>query len=333
MNVTCDQAKGDAQLAQGTWDRDPAAEPSDEEPVLLAKRVVVKGHALAFHGDMGGKKFATPTQVTLDPKASPKQIDASPTEKGDPNKGPLVIVGGGGTPAEAREIFMALAGNDKARIVVVPTASSSADDPKEDEGYLQPWRALKPASVVLLHTRDRQMADDPAFIKPLADATGVWFSGGDQSRLTKAYRGTLFEKELRKLHVCGGVVGGTSAGAAIMSDLMITGGRERASTGPGFGLLPGFVVDQHFLSRERQKRLSGVVAANPGFVGLGIDEGTAAVVRAQTLRVVGNSTVTVVLAAGAGRPERTQAVKAGESLDLVRLQKEAAERAAKDGPR
>jgi cyanophycinase len=258
--------------------------------------------------------------------------DANDQAKEDANKGPLVIVGGGVIPAEAREAFVELAGGAKARIVVVPTASSSADNPKEDEAYLKPWRARKPTSVLLLHTRDREKANNADFVKPLADATGVWFSGGDQSRLTKAYRGTLFEKELRKLQARGGVIGGTSAGAAVMSDPMITGGQERATTAPGFGLLPGFVIDQHFLTRERQKRLSGVVAANPGAVGLGIDEGTAAIVRGETVRVVGSSTVTVVLAAGAGMAERTQSVKAGESLDLKRLRREAAERARKPRP-
>lgn len=243
--------------------------------------------------------------------------------------GPLVIVGGGRVPAEAREAFVALAGKDRAKIIIIPTASEAADDPNEAEGYLKPWQALKPASVALLHTRDRKTADDPAFVKPLAEATGVWFGGGDQSRLTEAYKGTLVEKELRKLHARGGVIGGTSAGAAVLSDLMITGGKDTARTGPGFGLLPGFVVDQHFVARSRQKRLAGVVAANPGYVGLGIDEGTAVVARGRTLEVVGQSTATVVLAAGAGEPESAQASKPGTRLDLIELRKAAAGRAAK----
>jgi cyanophycinase len=244
--------------------------------------------------------------------------------------GPLVIVGGGGVPAEAREAFVTLAGKDKAKLVVIPTASGDADDPGQAEGFLQPWREFHPASVQLLHTRDRKTADDPAFAKPLADATAMWFSGGDQSRITAAYKGTLVERELRKLHARGGVVGGTSAGAAVMSDPMITGGTKAASTGPGLGLLPGFIVDQHFVARNRQQRLTGVVAANPGFVGLGIDEGTAVVARGRTLRVVGKSTVTVVLAAGAGEPQLTQAAKAGTSLDLHELRRAAAKRAVRE---
>src|SRR5437588_5862236 len=114
---------------------------------------------------------------------------------------------------------------------------------------------------------------------------------------------------------------------------MITGGTTTAGTAPGFGLLPGFVIDQHFVARNRQKRLAGVIAAHPGLVGLGIDEGTAVVARGRALRVVGKSTVTVVLAAGAGEPEQAQAAKAGTVLDLDQLQRAAAKRAAKEAAR
>jgi cyanophycinase len=117
------------------------------------------------------------------------------------------------------------------------------------------------------------------------------------------------------------VIGGTSAGAAVLSDPMITGGTDVARTGPGFGLLPGFVVDQHFVARNRQKRLAGVIATNSGFVGLGIDEGTAVIARGRTLEVVGTSTVTVVFAG-----DRTQVAKAGTKLDLAELRKAAATR-------
>lgn len=243
--------------------------------------------------------------------------------------GPLVIVGGGAMPAEIREAFLTLAGNEKGKLVIIPTASAEADHPEKAESILQPWRALKPASVTLLHTRDRKQADDLAFVKPLADATAVWFSGGIQSRITAAYKGTLVEKELRKLHARGGVIGGTSAGAAVLSDPMITGGTSPARTGPGIGLLPGFLIDQHFVARKRQQRLSGVIAAHPNLVGLGIDEGTAVLARGRTLRVIGQSTVTVMFAAGAGEPERTQVARAGTVLDLHELRRTAALRAAK----
>src|SRR5207244_2058174 len=120
-----------------------------------------------------------------------------------------------------------------------------------------------PASVVILHTRDRKQADDAKFCEPLDAATAVWFSGGDQSRITAAYKGTLVEKKLHTLFARGGVIGGTSAGAAVLSDVMITGGNPKATTAAGFGFLPGFVVDQHFVKRDRKARLVGVLDAHP----------------------------------------------------------------------
>ncbi|MBX9585050.1 MAG: cyanophycinase [Gemmataceae bacterium] len=272
--------------------------------------------------------FVALVAVLTPPAAAPPPRVAVPPVAELP--GPLVIVGGGGMPDGLRERFVELAGGPKARTVVVPTASEYADDPKEHDGYLKPWRDLGPASVVLLHTRDRATADDPAFVKPLLDATGVWFSGGDQSRITAAYAGTLTGEEFHKLHARGGVLGGTSAGAAVMSDLMITGGTDRATTAAGLGFLPGFVVDQHFTARNRQNRLRGVIAGHPARVGLGIDEATAVVARGRTLRVVGAGAATVVLAAGAGKPELMQATKAGGTLDLFQLRRAALNRGAKE---
>jgi cyanophycinase len=245
-------------------------------------------------------------------------------------RGALVIAGGGRLPDVARERFVALAGREKAKIVVIPTASQDADDEPKHDLFLAPWKKFNPASITLLHTRDRKQANDPAFIQPLIEATAVWISGGNQSRVTAAYQGTLVEKELRKLLDRGGVIGGTSAGAAVMSDPMITGGRTTASTAPGFGWLPGFVIDQHFVKRNRQDRLRGVLDAHPGVVGLGIDEGTAVVVQGRRLTGVGDSTATVILSPGANRPRLEQTLKAGDVADLFQLRRAAANRAAED---
>lgn len=244
--------------------------------------------------------------------------------------GPLVVVGGGKLPADARQAFFDLAGKGKAKIVVIPTASADADDAKKADSFLKQWEELKPASVALLHTRDAKTADDPEFVKLLAGATGVWFSGGDQTKLTAAYRGTLVEKELNKLHARGGVIGGTSAGAAVMSDLMIVGGTDTVKLAAGFGFLPGLVVDQHFVARKRAARLEGVIAANPGRVGLGLDEGTAVVIRGRTMRVIGDSTLTVCIAKGAGKPAARGEYEAGSLLDLVQLRRAAFNRASKE---
>lgn len=257
------------------------------------------------------------------PAAPPPPLDP----RGLP--GPLLIVGGGRLPLDAREAFFDTAGKVRARIVVIPTASADADDPKKADSFLKPWAELKPASVVLLHTRDAERANDPEFTKPLAEATAVWFSGGDQNKLTAAYRGTLVEKELGRLHARGGAIGGTSAGAAVMTDLMIAGGTGTAKLGAGFGFLPGFVVDQHFTARKREKRLEGVIASEPTRVGLGLDEGTAVLVRGRVARVIGDASVTVCVAKGAGKPAASDEYKAGALLDLVQLQRAALNRAAR----
>ena len=232
----------------------------------------------------------------------------------DPPKGTLVIVGGGKLPAAVRDEFVTRAGGAaKAKIVVIPTASESADDAKEHAGYLQQWKDAKVADVQLLHTRDAKTANSDDFVKPLLDATGIWFSGGDQSKLTKAYSGTKVLEAIKKRYADGAAVGGTSAGAAVMSDVMITGGTEEATTADGFGLLPGTVVDQHFTQRKREKRLAGVIAKHPKSLGIGIDESTAVVVNGGVAAVMGEGKAWFSESGGKVEPI---GLKAGESYDL-----------------
>ena len=257
---------------------------------------------------------------------------AAPPYPPEPLKGSLVIVGGGKMPDAARDEFVKLAGGpEKAKIVVIPTASTMADEPKEREAFLKPWKDAKCGSVLVLHTRDRKQADSEEFVKAIADATGIWFGGGDQTKLTAAYRGTAVETAIRKRLEHGIVIGGTSAGAAVMSDLMIEGGAEAAKTGPGFGFLPGVVVDQHFTQRKREKRLAGVIGANPTYAGLGIDEGTAVILTGgRLMTVVGDGAATVVLGKSPLRPALADPVKAGGTIDLFQIRRAAHFRSLKD---
>jgi cyanophycinase len=186
---------------------------------------------------------------------------------------------------------MALAGGTAARLVVIPTASRSADRKEDEEWYLSPWRKYSPAKLTLLHTRLREKANDPAFVKPITEATAVWFGGGDQVELVAAYRGTVVEREFQALLKRGGVIGGTSAGAAVMSDVMIEGGNPKADVGRGFGFVTNAVVDQHFLRRSRVNRLIGVLSVRPHLIGLGIDEGTAFILQGDQWSVAGRSYV------------------------------------------
>ncbi|HEY2158076.1 MAG TPA: cyanophycinase [Isosphaeraceae bacterium] len=226
--------------------------------------------------------------------------------------GALVIVGGGGMPDSVRDKFMALAGGKAARLVVIPTAGEAADRKAEEEGYLQPWRKYQPASLVLLHTRSREKADDPGFARPIAEATAVWFSGGDQVKLAAPYRGTAVEREMKALLKRGGVIGGTSAGAAVMSDVMIEGGYPKADVGRGFGFVTNAVVDQHFLRRSRVNRLLGVLAERPNLIGLGIDEGTALVVEGDRWSVLGRSYVLACEVGPDGKPARFESFGDGD---------------------
>ena len=240
-------------------------------------------------------------------------------------KGALVIAGGGKLPDSILDRFMKLAGGEKAHLVIVPTASARADQ-DEVGSLLANWKERKPASLTLLHTRDRNKASDPEFLQPLKKATAIWFMGGVQSRITAAYLGTDFEKAIAELLDRGGVIGGSSAGAAIQSHVMIAGGQKEAKLASGFDLLPGTIIDQHFVARNRQPRLIGAVAQHPQRVGLGIDEGTALIVRGRQIEVLGRSTVTVCLAGSATHPATQVKVPAGRPLDLTALRRSARDR-------
>jgi len=174
---------------------------------------------------------------------------------------------------------------------VVPMASSEpVESGKEKADELT---GLGARVMVLNLNHDQAMSDSVAHL--LDDVTGVWFTGGDQARLTPVLLGTPALRAIQAVRERGGVIGGTSAGAAIMSDSMITGNQYRAGVDtvgyyddefptigrrtievvPGLGFLHGAIVDQHFIRRERQNRLLSVVLERPTLVGVGIDESTA----------------------------------------------------------
>jgi len=262
---------------------------------------VTCGHCLVAAEETGTPK----------PRLDPAGIDGS-----------LVISGGGNIPKAAIERFMELAGGKAANLVIIPTARSDADQARQDEAISE-WKHRGPASVVVLHTRSRTTADQSSFVAPLLKATGIWFEGGSQDRIADAYVGTAVERELYALLKRGGVIGGTSAGAAIMSRLMIAGGNPDAKTMQGLDLLPGAIIDQHFLKRNRKPRLNGVLAKHPELLGVGIDEGTALVVRGRELKVFGESVVTICLAGSKDRSPREIELKSGVTSDWTMFRRAA----------
>ncbi len=234
--------------------------------------------------------------------------------------GALMICGGGSLPEDVRQRFIELAGGVKnAKIVVIPTAHASADAANVETVYLKPWRDRGVETIAILHTRSRAKADDPAFVNLLKGATAVWISGGKQSNLANAYGGTEVERQLKLLLERGGIIGGTSAGAAIMTRVMIESGRTDAREGKGFDLLADAIVDQHFLKRKRVDRLVKVLSKHPGLIGFGIDEGTAMLVRSNHLTVLGESYVVACLPGVGTATPKLEFLRKGDEADLASL--------------
>ena len=247
-------------------------------------------------------------------------------ERIDPNgiKGSLVICGGGRLPDSVRDKFIELAGGKSARLVIIPTAGDEQTIDEDAREVAEIWKAREPASIAIVHTRSPAEADDPKFVEPIRHATGVWISGGRQSQLARVYSGTLVARELSALVERGGVVGGTSAGAACQSRVMIV--RGKIFDKEGLGLIPGAIIDQHFLARDRKMRLLEALALHPELVGLGVDEGTALVVRGRTLCCLGDSTVTICMAATAFHAPKEVILKPGDVSDLTMYRRAARDR-------
>jgi cyanophycinase len=216
-----------------------------------------------------------------------------------PDKGWLVVHGGGPVTNEVKERFVALAGGPNATFVAIPTALTDQDIDVDKYGA-DISRALGVAHLTVLHTRDRARANSDAFVEPLRHAWGVWIDGGRQWRLTDAYLGTAVERELKSLLARGGVIAGSSAGATIQGSYLVRGapgtvqnpdGDNTILMSPGhetgFALLANSAIDQHVNARSREADLERVIAAHPNLLGIGIDEATAIVVHGNAFFVVG----------------------------------------------
>ncbi len=173
--------------------------------------------------------------------------------------------------------------------------------------YRENFRHLGVPVVRHIDARTREDCSDEQGVRILEEAGGIFFTGGDQLRITSVLGGTPYEDALRRAHLRGAAIGGTSAGASAMSATMLVGGADEESARrgtvrmcPGLGLLRDAVVDQHFAQRGRINRLLAALAQNPGTLGIGIDEDTAVLVRPdEEMEILGSGTVTVLDARGA----------------------------------
>ena len=223
-------------------------------------------------------------------------------------QGPVLPIGGAEEREPGGEIlerFVALAGGDEARIAVVPTASG---EPQESgERYVTLFGKMGAASADWLRVEQRPDANADAALELLAGATGIFITGGDQARLVELLAGTRVMECIRERNADGVVVAGTSAGASIVAGHALVGGSGVAPSNDaaarkgmvelsaGFGLLQDVVIDQHFSQRGRLGRLLAAFAANPGLLGIGLDEDTAVLIdREGILETMGSGMVTIV---------------------------------------
>lgn len=221
------------------------------------------------------------------------QSPATPAMVG-PEKGALVIVGGGAMGPEIWNRFVELAGGPAtANIIIIPTAgedSSANSAPREKEKLM----SLGVKNITILHTRDPKVANQASFVAPIGTATGIWFVGGRHWRLADSYLNTLAQKEFNALLSRGGVIGGTSAGATILGSFMVRGDTKGNSImvgdhTQGLDFIHNVTIDQHVMRRNRQFDLIDVIKSRPELLGIGIDEGTAVVVQQNTFEVIGAS--------------------------------------------
>jgi cyanophycinase len=251
--------------------------------------------------------------------------------------GPLFIIGGHEDKEGDKLILKEVADRVGGGKLVIATVASH-----EPDGYFEAYTAaFEPLGVhdlVELYVHERGETLEAKASSVLEGAAGIFFTGGDQLRISSQIGDTPIERMVREIHERGGVVAGTSAGASVMSETMLVRGSSQEShrigdlhMAPGLGLVPDVIIDQHFAERGRIGRLLGAVAQNPRVLGIGIDENTAIVVEDNAFRVLGVGAVYVVDGSGVthsniaeASPERTlsmhdvrlHVLSAGDRFDL-----------------
>lgn len=248
------------------------------------------------------------------------QYDPAAPEPVGKLQGALVLHGGGPVSQEVRKTFVELAGGAKAKIVIVAAADGG--------GHVAEWEAAEPGSIDVVRVSSPNDAVQPELAASLAEATGVWFRDSNPSTIAAGTGDLTMEAAVRAVIQRGGVVGGTSAGAAFSRVVL----RKDVEDPDGLDLLPGAILAPYFHDEKSRDRLIELVAAHPERVGFGIPEDTALLLHGRSLRVVGKLDVVVVLAASSLRPVRVDRLSAGQTIDLIALGRSAQARSRSPFP-
>lgn len=215
-----------------------------------------------------------------------------------PEKGTLLIIGGGASNI-FYEKFMELVGGADAPIVVIPTAVTSDPLTEEDlENFKNSFERRGFKNVTVLHTRDREEANSQSFVEPIKNALGVWFSGGRQWRHADSYLNTLTHKAFFEVLDRGGVIAGSSAGATIQGSYLARGDTKKNTImmgdhEEGLAFLSHVAIDQHLLARNRQFDMFEILENRPELLGIGLDEDTGIIVEGDQFTVFGKSYVAI----------------------------------------
>lgn len=217
-----------------------------------------------------------------------------------PGKGTLIVIGGREDKSKDMTILKEIAEATGDGKMVIATIASEVPTEVWEE-YNRIFRSLNVKNMVHFYIEQHEQALESATLSLFEDARTVFFTGGDQLKITTKIGGTPIMDAIFDIYKNGGVIAGTSAGAAAMGKNMLVGGEGSEShkvgnwmMAPGLGFLEDILIDQHFAQRGRIGRLLGAIALNPGVLGIGIDEDTAILVRDNEFRVIGNNAVYVI---------------------------------------
>ncbi|WJH32998.1 cyanophycinase [Paenibacillus sp. CC-CFT747] len=199
------------------------------------------------------------------------------------SRGDLFIVGGNEDKTGAMPVLAKFVEISRARPGPIGILTTATNYPEETgEEYSRVFEDIGAPGTVCFHIRTREEAEEDRLEEQLEQLASLYITGGDQVRLTSILGGTAFYSALQKVWRKGLVIGGTSAGAAVMSRQMIMsssvpggGGQLIVEMGAGFGFLEDVIIDQHFSQRARFTRLMNAIAHNPQIIGVGVDENTA----------------------------------------------------------